>query len=117
LFLKQLISSVGLADEVLEKVRFNYRQVGPYLHFTHIVQSCFYQLKVIVLMKGIVSNNFQKVRNGLGEVFAFSKISNCPPFVDLSVVCGLPLAFDPNISKLNSFEERNGFRQFSESLD
>jgi hypothetical protein len=54
---------------------------------------------------------------GWGKFFAFSKISNCPPFVDLSVVCGLPFAFDPNISKLNSFEESNGFRQFSESLD
>jgi hypothetical protein len=88
-------SSIGFADEVLEKVSFNklcivnkvllYKNGMKIFHFNQIVQSCFYQSKVIVLMRGILFDNFQKVCSGLGggAYFAFfKKISNGLPFLD-----------------------------------
>ena len=72
-------------------------------------------------MREMVFNNFQKFSSSLGQYLNFSKNSCSPPFVDPGVACGPPFAFDQKNSKVvftiqtNCFDERNGFRQFSES--
>ena len=46
----------------------------PPLHLIKIFQNCFYQSKVIVLMKEMVFDNSQKVWSRLRHFFNFGKI-------------------------------------------
>jgi hypothetical protein len=68
----------------------------PLFIWPTFLQTCFDQLKVIVLMKGMLFDNIRKVLITLDYFLNFLKKILWSPFVDPGVACSPPYAFENN---------------------